>query len=88
VILTLLLIGLPLGFVAGVTRRLDVLVIGAGVTLVGWWILIFTVGSVAFSFGALALTTLAALGNLVVGTFVGWALGAGLRALFGMTTER
>ena len=88
VIVTLLLIGLPLGFIVGVTRRLDVLVLGMAVTVVGWWILLFTVGGVAFSIGTLALTTLVGFGNLTIGTLIGWALGAGLRAAFGMTAER
>jgi hypothetical protein len=87
-ILVVMLIGIPLGFVVGVTHRVDVFAFGAVVTIVGWWILWFTIGDVEFSFGTLAATTLASLGNLAVGTFVGWALGAGLRALFGMTSER
>jgi len=88
VILVVLLIGIPLGFVVGVTHRVDVLAVGAVVTIVGWWFLLFTIGGVEFSLGTLVLTTLVSLGSLAVGTFVGWGLGAGLRALFGMTTER
>ncbi len=87
-IFTLLLIGLPLGFIVGVTRRLDVLAFGVAVTIVGWWVLRFTVGDVEFSIGTFVLTTLAALGNLTIGMAVGWAIGAGLRTLFGMTAER
>lgn len=87
-IVTLLLIGLPLGFVVGLTRRLDVLALGAVATIVGWWVLLFTIGDVEFSIATLVFTTLAALGNLTIGTGVGWAIGAGLRALFGMTAER
>ncbi len=87
-ILTILLIGLPLGFIVGVTRRLDALAFGVVVTIVGWWVLLFTVGGVEFTVATLALTTLAALGNLTIGTGTGWALGAGLRTLFGMTAER
>ncbi len=87
-IVTLLLIGLPLGFIVGVTRRLDVLALGAVVTIVGWWVLLFTVGDVEFSIRTLTLATVAALGNLTIGTAAGWGLGAGLRALFGMTAER
>ena len=87
-ILVILLIGFPLGFVVGVTRRLDVLAVGGGITIVAWWFLLFTVGGVAFSLATFALTTLVALGNLAIGTLAGWGFGAGLRVLFGMTTER
>lgn len=87
-IVTLLLIGVPLGFIVGMSRRYELLSVGGAVTIVGWWILLFTVGDVAFALATLVLTTLAALGNLLVGTFIGWCIGAGLRVLFGMTAER
>ncbi len=87
-ILPLLLVGPPLGFVFGLTRRLDVLTVGAAVSIVGWWILIFAVGGVAFSLGTLVLTTLAGIAYLSVGILIGWGLGAGLRFFFGMTSQR
>ncbi len=84
---TLLVIGAPLGFVAGVMRRNDVMVVGVAATLFAWIALLFTVGGVPFSPGDLALATVVAFGNLLVGVLVGRGLGIGMRALFGMTGD-
>ena len=82
-----LIIGLPLGFVFGITGRRGVLITGTAVTLVGWWILLFTVGDNAFELGLFVTSGLLALANLAVSVLVGWGAGQLLRSRFGMTTE-
>ena len=83
---TVLIIGLPLGFIFGITHRRGVLITGTVVTLVGWWILLFTVGNNAFEFGLFVASGLLALANLAVSVLVGWGAGQLLRSRFGMTT--
>ena len=84
---TVLIIGLPLGFIFGITGIRGVLITGSAVTLIGWWIVLFTLGDNAFELGIFVASGLLALANLAVSVLLGWGAGQLLRSRFGMTTE-
>jgi len=87
VIPTVLLVGVVFGFTYGVTHRVGVVGLGAAVAVVGWWLLLFTVGDVVVTPATVLGAGVLTLANYAAAALAGWGLGRLLRARFGMTTE-
>ncbi|GMR02940.1 MAG: hypothetical protein BMS9Abin20_1296 [Acidimicrobiia bacterium] len=84
---TVLIVGVVFGFVYGVTHRIGIVGLGAGVAVVGWWLLLFTVGDLDVTPAMVLGAGFLVLVNYAVAALAGWGLGHLLRTRFGMTTE-
>ncbi len=84
---TVLLWGALLGFFYAAAHRTLIINLGGLVAVVGWWILLFTLGDVGVRVEVVVFAGVLALMNYAVGVLIGWGAVKLLRLAFGMTTE-
>jgi len=87
VIPTVLIWGALLGFLYAAANRTLIINLGGLVAVVGWWLLLFTVGDVGVRPVVVVSSAVIALMNYAVGVLIGWGAIKLLRWAFGMTTE-
>ena len=80
-----LLWGAVLGFFFAASHHTLIVNVGGLVALLGWWVLLFTVGEVGVRVAVIVLSGVLALMNYAVGVLIGWGIVKGLRRAFGMT---
>jgi len=87
VIPTVLIWGALIGFFFAAAHRTLIVNLGGLVAVVGWWLLLFTVGDIGARIEVIAFSGVLALMNYAIGVLVGWGAVKLLRSAFGMTTE-
>ena len=84
---TVLLLGIVVGFLYGVTRKTWMINAGAIAAVFGWWLLLFIVGDSGTGPGIIVGSAIVALLNYAIAAFIGWGGVIVLRIMFGMTTK-
>ncbi len=84
---TVLLLGIVVGFLYGVTRKAWIVNAGAIAAVVGWWLLLFIVGDSDTGPEIIVGSAIVALLNYAVAALIGWGGVIVLRIISGMTTE-
>lgn len=84
---TVLLWGALLGFFYAAAHRTLIINLGGLAAVVGWWLVLFTVGDVGVRIEVVVFSGVLALMNYAIGVLIGWGAVKLLRLAFGMTTQ-
>ncbi len=79
--------GAVLGFLYASAHRTLIINLGGLAAVLGWWLLLFTIGDVGVRVEVVIFAAVLALMNYAVGVLIGWGVVKLLRSVFGMTAE-
>lgn len=79
--------GALLGFFYAAAHRTRVINLGGLAAVVGWLLLLFTIGDIGVRIEVIIFAAVLALMNYAVGVLIGWGVVKLLRSVFGMTAE-
>jgi len=87
VIPIVLIWGALLGFLYASAHRTLLINLGGLAAVVGWLLLLFTVGDIGVRVEVVVFAVVLTLMNYAVGVLIGWGVVKLLRSVFGMTAE-